>query len=123
MTGVWSVVTRPNRAPMSFLNRYQMVMEIMIQTKSKGKNSRGFGKNDLNMVCYISLPSVSWVQCCPIGTLQVICRFQLFVLKIKIRSSDLTWYIISDPSQQRLFADKVKKKIRIDYFSQQAVYL
>jgi hypothetical protein len=34
-----------------------MVIEKMIQTKSKGKKSLGFGKNDLNIMPYIKLRS------------------------------------------------------------------
>ena len=39
--------------PRSSLKRYQVAIEKVIQIKSKGKKSLGFGKNDLNMMRYI----------------------------------------------------------------------
>jgi hypothetical protein len=41
--------------PRSSLKRYQIVIEKVIQIKSKGKKSLGFGKNDLNMMSYTDL--------------------------------------------------------------------
>ena len=41
-----------------------MVIEKIIQAKSRGKKILGFGKNDLNMMCYISMLPVNLSNFC-----------------------------------------------------------
>ena len=48
-------MVRFNIVPKSSLKKYQIVIEKMVQIKNEGKKSLGFGKNDLNMMSYISL--------------------------------------------------------------------
>ena len=71
-----------------------MVIEKVIQTKSRGKKSLGFGKNDLNMMRYISmLLSIQYIISCVLPSV-------ILLVKRLIRSSYHTEYIISYPFQQ-----------------------